>query len=296
MPVRPNLTVALIASLAVVTAGCNGSQAPASVVPSASAVPSASVGPSLPVPAGEFPSDLVTGLQTAVDVPYTEEVPCGEGTCAVPLDVLAPEGGEGLPTIVLVPGGPVEFQWRRYADLLAAELARRVGVVFLISYRNTAMDNTAADSINDIGCAIRYARSVTTEYGGDPQHVVLVGHSLGSDFGLQVAVKPEAATPGCLADGDAIPEAVVGMAGFSFDLSGAAASGPPMWLVGGEDDPQGSSGGEAAAERLRAAGFEAEYREFPETNHEELVDPEATPGVVDLISLVASPPPGPPAP
>lgn len=55
-----------------------------------------------------------------------------------------------------------------------------------------------------------------------------------------------------------------------------------MLLGGGSDDPL-SETGPRTAERLREAGFEAEYREFPDTGHEDLIDPRFTPGVLDLI-------------
>ena len=275
-------TLVLLASLALISSACTAT-APAPTPNRSSSVRASTSIPTLHDPAGAFDSDVVAGLRTAIDMPYTEPLPCGRAECAVPLDVLAPEGGAtDLPTIVLVPGGPRPFHFRRYTDLLAAALARHGAVVFLISYRNSSMGNPLADSLHDIGCGIRYARSVTPEYGGDPTRVVLVGHSLGSGLSLQLAVRPEAPTPGCLASGDALPEATVGMAGFNVDLAGAAAPGPPLFLVGAEMDPQ-SGGGAAAAQRLRDAGFEAAYREFADTTHDGLVEPEVTPGVVDLI-------------
>lgn len=215
-------------------------------------------------------------------MPFTEVVECAGRDCAVPLDVLAPREGEALPTIVLLPGGPLEFGFRRYLDLLAAGLARRGAVVFLATYRSSATGGTESDTLHDVRCSVRYARSVTGEYGGDPERVVLVGHSVGSELVLQAAVAPVTDTPGCLADGDGIPEAFVGLAGFRLTLSGTPQAGPPILLAGGSDDPF-SAGAERTLQRLRDAGFEVEYREFAGTTHEEIVDPEATPGVVDLI-------------
>lgn len=46
----------------------------------------------------------------------------------------------------------------------------------------------------------------------------------------------------------------------------------------------------AIAEQLPTEGFEAEYREFAETSHEELVDPKMKPEVVDAIFEVVSTP------
>ena len=162
---------------------------------------------------GPFAASIAEGLRTEVDVLYTDVVGCGGwGDCAVPLDILAPTGASGLPTVVLLHGGPSPFHERRYLDALAAETARRGAVVFLASYRSGATGgNPVTDSIEDVTCAVQYARSVTEQYGGDPARVVLVGHSYGSDMALSTALSAETETPDCLAEGDGRPEAAVGL-------------------------------------------------------------------------------------
>lgn len=240
MSARPPLRAALVAGLVSVLAACAGTQAPSS---STQPPRTASPRPTFAAPpAGSFPASLVEGLRTEADVPFTEVVACGGLDCTVPLDVLAPTEGEALPTIVLIPGGPVEFHWRRYLDMLAAELARRGAVVFLTTYRSSATGNEESDTLQDIRCSVRYARSVTGDYGGDAKRVVLIGHSIGSELVLQTAVTRETDTPGCVADGDAVPEAVVGLSEFDPTLSIEARSGPPMLLAGGSEDPPSAGG------------------------------------------------------
>jgi len=215
-------------------------------------------------------------------VSYTKVVRCGELDCIVPLDVLAPPDEADLPTIVLI-GGDGTFDQRRYLDVLAGEVARRGAVVFLSSYRSATTVNGLTDSLHDVRCSVRYARSVTAEHGGDPQTVVLVGHSYGSNLALQTAVTLDAETDGCLATGDGVPEAVVGLSEFHVaSMADVPSPPPPVLLGGGSDDPL-SETGPKTEEQLREAGFEAEYREFSDTGHEELIDPRLTPGVLDLI-------------
>lgn len=234
--------------------------------------------------AGAFPADLVEGLRTEVDVPFTQLVSCGAGECAVPLDILAPTDGVALPTIVLLPGGPPPFEHRRYLEQFAAELARQGAVVFLAVYRSPASGHPEGFRLPDVRCAVRYARSVTAEYGGDPTRVVLVGHSVGSDLALQTAVDPEGDTPDCLTDGDGIPESVVGLSGFQgVVLDGAADEGPPMLLAWGTADEVYGEGGPELTDALIAAGFDAEYREFDGVDHPGIVDPAAAPGAIDLV-------------
>jgi acetyl esterase/lipase len=188
-----------VAAIALLVAACGASSSPSVPAVAPSAAPSAAgaspsaagASPSdaaaasarLVYPAtsaGPFAASIAEGLRTEVDVLYTDVVGCGGwGDCAVPLDILAPTDAAGLPTVVLLHGGPIRFHERRYLDALAAATARRGAVVFLASYRSGATGNPVTDSLEDVTCAVRYARSVTKQYGGDPSRVVLVGHSYG---------------------------------------------------------------------------------------------------------------------
>ena len=292
----------MVAAIALLVAACGASSSPSVPAVAPSAAPSAaSASPSAAgaspsdaaaptarpvypaISAGPFEASLTEGLRTKVDVLYTDVVGCGGwGDCAVPLDILAPTDAAHLPTVVLLHGGPIRFEERRYLDALAAATARRGAVVFLASYRSGATGNPVTDSIEDVTCAVQYARSVTEQYGGDPARVVLVGHSYGSDLALSTAVSAETQTPDCLAQGDGRPEAAVGLSGFQPMLGAASAPGPPIYMAGGADDLV-SVMGPAALETLKAAGFKAEFQEFPATSHESIVDPAATPATLDLI-------------
>ena len=185
---------------------------------------------------------LVTGLHVETDVPYTDPLPCEVGECTVPLDILAPEEGDALPTIVLLPGGPGAFHERRYLEALATELAQRDAVVFLATYRSEATGSSADTSVSDVRCAIRYARSRTGEFGGDPDRLVLVGHSFGSHLALGTAANADADTPGCLADAPGNPDAAVGLAGFLFAVDDPADADLSFLLMSGSDDPAAAMG------------------------------------------------------
>jgi acetyl esterase/lipase len=232
--------------------------------------------------AGAFPEALVAGLHVETDVPFADPLPCGAGECAVPLDILAPEDGDAMPTIVLLPGGPGAFHERRYLEALATELARRDAVVFLATYRSDATGNSTDTSRTDVRCAIQFARSRTGELGGDPDRLTLVGHSFGSNLALGTAANVDAAAPGCLADAPGVPDGAVGLSGFLFAVDDPVDADLPFLLMSGSDDPAAEMG-EASAEELRLAGFEAEYVELEGIDHFEIVDPEVTPEVVDRI-------------
>jgi acetyl esterase/lipase len=270
---------------------CSALSTPAVSTPATAAAtvaPSPTVEPT-PVPAptaGAFPEELVAGLRTETDVPYTEPLSCDAGECAVPLDVLAPEDGEALPTIVLLPGGPGAFNDRRYLEALAAELARQDAVVFLATYRSEATGDSNDDGLSDVRCAIRFARSRTDEFGGDRDRLVLAGHSFGSSLTLQTAANAEAETPGCLADGSGVPGAAVGLSGFTFAVDDPVDASLHFLLMSGSED-QARATGEPGADRLREVGFEAQYVELEGIDHFEIVDPAVAPEVVDRILAAA---------
>ena len=135
--------------------------------------------------------------------------------------------------------------------------------------------------MHDVRCAIRFARSTAGDYGGDPDRLVLVGHSHGGGLALQTAVDADVETPGCLADASGIPDAVVGLAGFVFTISGEADARPPILLISGSDDR--AAGGQDEVDELAGAGFEAQYVELEGIDHFEIVDPTVAPSVVDMI-------------
>ena len=261
--------LSLVALALTACAGNGGAPSASSAVPL----------PSQPV-LGAFPSDQVDGLRTEVDVRYTDVVECGAKPCFPQADVLAPADGSDLPTIVLLNGGGKLFTERRYQAPLAVELAERGAVVFLVAYRGFSTDSyVEQDSWNDARCAIRYARAHTQEFGGDPNRVVVVGHSQGGVMGLDIAIHPEEEVEGCLADGSAIPDGVIGLGSPRPTLYGSAESGPPLWLYWGSEDTIGGDW----AEGLRDRGFDAQGQELEGIDHDGVTDPAAAPEIVDLI-------------
>ena len=279
--------LAAVLAIGLVSSACSTQIGPSSTptvtAPTTTATPSPTAQPTAaPAPtAGPFAERLVAGLTTATDVPYTQPVPCGSGECEVLLDVLAPEAGDSLPTIVLLPGGPAPPVERRYLADLAAAAAQRGAVVFLAGYRSEVTGNTMDENLHDVRCAIRFARSATADYGGDPDRLLLVGHSFGSLLAIQTTADGDVETPGCLADDSGIPDAVVGIAGFGFVLPDTIDVQPPILLISGSEDAA-ADGGEGAAQRLRDGGFEAEYVEVEGLDHFEIISPTAAPSVLDL--------------
>lgn len=176
--------------------------------PAASATPSPSPRPK--------PGRVVKKL----DVPISRRLPCYEFPrqgCVNRVDIYHPTNKGDWPTVVTIHGRP-----RTPTDMaeLAKSLAAKGAVVFNADYRGVRpVSKGFPESIHDVACAIRYARANTARYGGDPDHIVLVGHSYGGYVGMLVSVAGDRMAGkgiGCLEDrGSSLPDGFVHVAGVS---------------------------------------------------------------------------------
>lgn len=130
---------------------------------------------------------------------------------------------------------------------MARALAARGAVVYNVDYRGVRPAYTKGfpESVTDVACAVRYARSTARRYGGDPADVVLVGHSQGGYVAAIVALAGDtfggdrAACHSRRPMRDSLPEGFVSVAGVSgihtgyrIDqafLGGTRASIPDVW-------------------------------------------------------------------
>jgi acetyl esterase/lipase len=93
------------------------------------------------------------------------------------LDIISPTEDGKYPIAIVVHG---LAQSREMFQPLAEAIAQRGFVVYNI---NVVLDTPLSKSIHRIACAIRYARSTAEQYQGDPDRIVLVGHSGGAGSG-----------------------------------------------------------------------------------------------------------------
>jgi dienelactone hydrolase len=151
-----------------------------------------------------------------------DPLPCGESDdgCINRADVYYPSHHGPWPVIVTIHGRP-----RAQQDMaeLARALAAKGAVVYNVDYRGVRPAYTKGfpESVTDVACAIRYARSTARRYGGDPDGVVLVGHSQGGYVGAMVALAGDtfhsdrAACHSRRPLSDSLPEGFVSLAGVS---------------------------------------------------------------------------------
>jgi acetyl esterase/lipase len=137
-------------------------------------------------------------------------------------------------TLYFLHGGRVD---KELARGLGRALAAQGAVVFIPEYQSY---EPPADRITkgpeDAACALRLARAKGVDFGGDPNRVILVGHSAGGAFGALVALAGDEYHGDCLVTGEtALPDLFIGLDG-AYDIlrytpeSRLREAPPEQWL------------------------------------------------------------------
>jgi acetyl esterase/lipase len=124
------------------------------------------------------------------------------------LDVYAPEGSGPWPVAIVVHG---MAQSKSDSSAMSEGIAEEGVVVYNI---NVNHNPPYEPSIHRIACAARYARATAKDYDGDPEWMILVGHSAGALTGLIVALAGDDFGDQCVVeDSSALVDAFVGFEG-----------------------------------------------------------------------------------
>lgn len=182
---RTQLSAALMAVGALTMASCGGEDSETSTS-STSLTESESTG-------------TVRGFDVTPDLTFAD---------GVTLDVYHPTAAASGPVVVFAPGrGGTKADGRPFGETWAENGA--VSYVVSMSYNPPFLD-----AVEDLACAVRFARATAAEYGGDPDEVTLVGFSLGASAGAVVALSGDDHTTGCVQAGtSALPDTFVGYEG-----------------------------------------------------------------------------------
>jgi acetyl esterase/lipase len=194
-------------------------------------------------------------------------------------------GEERLPIIVFLYGGSWQSGVREGYGFAGRALAAAGFLVAIPDYRLVPEVRFPA-FLEDNAAAVRWLRENGARYGGDPDRIVLVGHSAGAYNAAMLALDPRwlgedrRAVRGlvCLAGPyDFLPlDGPVTRAAFgqapdlraTQPINFASADDPPALLLHGADDttvyPRNSR---RLAEMVRAAGGRAEVKLYPNVGH-----------------------------
>lgn len=203
--------------------------------------------------------------------------------------------GKPLPIIFFIYGGSWQSGTREGYGFAARALAARGFVVAIPDYRLVPEVRFPA-FLEDNALALRWVRSNAARLGGDPDRIVLVGHSAGAYNAAMLALNPR-----WLGGDRRFVRGFAGLAGpYDFlPLSGpittaafgaapdprqtqpitfASAGDPPSLLLHGTRDtvvlPRNS---QRLAERLRAQGVDARLKLYPGLGHVGIVTALARP-------------------
>ncbi len=203
------------------------------------------------------------------------------------LDIYAPVGdGESpRPVVVFFYGGSWNSGTREGYNFAGRALAAQGYIVVVPDYRLVPQVHFPA-FVQDGADAVRWVRANVADYGGDPDRIVLMGHSAGAHIAAMLANDPQ-----WLGDDRAALRGLVGLAGpydfAPFDTAAAIEAfgewprveetqpvtfagpgAPPALLLTGEDDttvkPRNSRALSAA---LTAAGVSAQMVTYPGVDH-----------------------------
>ncbi|MEO7327162.1 MAG: alpha/beta hydrolase [Minicystis sp.] len=153
---------------------------------------------------------------------------------ATSLDLFLPAGSAGArPAVVLLHGGLFRGGDKAEFRAAAARLAASGFVAATVNYRLGSGAPFPAP-VQDVGCALSFLRRGATEYGLDPDRVVIVGYASGAYLAgmLGVASGAPDLAPDCEAGVTGAPAGVMASAGF-YDLATLAGKGDIQSFVGG---------------------------------------------------------------
>lgn len=195
-----------------------------------------------PTPTTAPPTTATAQTQTTVEDPdqtvlysnYIRTETYGDG---LELDIHAPEERGPWPVVVTVHGGGWFIGDRMSMGSLADGLASRKAVVFNATYRTLTLGGTFPGMVDDVACAVQFARNAASEFTTAPDTVVVVGHSAGAHLAALTAYAPGAFGQDCPEGPSRSADALIGLAG-PYDISQLGGLLTPMFGVPIGDDPE----------------------------------------------------------
>ena len=245
------------------------------------------------------PVGILNALSPKGGVSISHGVAYGEGPRRA-LDIYAPAVRKpGRPVVVFLYGGNWDSGARAEYAFVGAALARRGYVTAIPDYRLYPQVRYPA-FLEDCAAAVRWARDHAAEYGGDPQRIVLMGHSAGAYNAAMLAIDRRWLATVRMDPRQDI-KAVVGLAGpYDFlpltqprfkaifgpeeqrpqtqPVNHVDGRSPPIWLATDQGDKAVNPRNTARlAARIRQAGGAVEERTYARLNHALMVGVLAAP-------------------
>jgi acetyl esterase/lipase len=186
-------------------------------------------------------SSTTTGAQTPIEpdptLLYSNYIRTATYADGLELDIHAPAETGPWPVVVTIHGGGWFVGDRSSMGPLADGLASRKAVVFNATYRTLTLGGSFPGMVDDIACAVQFARNTAPEFTTTPELVTIVGHSAGAHLASLVAYAPGQFGQDCPEGPSISPDAFVGLAG-PYDISQLGGLLTPMFGVPPEENPE----------------------------------------------------------
>ena len=126
------------------------------------------------------------GAELLADLPYGQHE-------RQRLDVYRPLNARSAPILLMVHGGAWDKGDKRMDRVVENKMARWLpqGYLFVSTNYRLLPDATPLQQAEDIAQALSYVQQHATGWGGDPQRVVLLGHSAGAHLVSLLSAAPE---------------------------------------------------------------------------------------------------------
>ncbi|SMB94317.1 Alpha/beta hydrolase fold-3 domain protein [Hymenobacter roseosalivarius DSM 11622] len=233
------------------------------------------------------------------DIAYVSATDPGFSTERHRLDVYAPrrKAVAGQPVVVFIHGGNWDSGSKNIYTFIGRRLAKQGVVAVVINYRLSPQVQVPAMA-EDCARAVGWTRQHIAEYGGDPQHIFLMGHSAGAGLAALLATDNRYFTwlglsqnpvRGVILDDPAgldmydylLKKQYASdeqyLTAFGRDPEGwkavsalyhlTAASPPFLTFVGGKTYPSIASSSEKFRQRLLALGIQPQFTVLPDKKH-----------------------------
>jgi acetyl esterase/lipase len=204
------------------------------------------------------------------------------------LDIYRPRGARAAPIIIFFYGGSWQSGDKGIYPFLATALARQGYVTVVPDYR-TYPEVRFPSFLEDGAQAVAWVRQNANTFGGDPDRVILMGHSAGAQIAAMLAFDPQwlgalgldprrdvAGLIGIAGPYDFLPirdptlQLVFGGADRTITqpITFVRGGEPPVLLLAAESDRTVDPGNSARlAARLRAAGSDVREIVYPNVGH-----------------------------
>ena len=215
------------------------------------------------------------------------------------LDVYAPKAASHAPVVVFFYGGGWDSGKKEDYRFVGGSFADRGYVTIVPDYRIYPQARYP-DFLQDGAMAVAWAKKHAAEYGGDPDRIVLIGHSAGAYIAVMLSLDKEwlaavgldprrdiAATVGLAGPYDFLPLHTATLKTIfgppdqlprTQPITYANGHAPPMLLaIAKKDDSVNPGNSIRLAARLRAKGSSVELITYPNLSHPTLIGAVAWP-------------------